>query len=54
MMGVNNTNYEISSEESNLNTLKSLGQSGKDIKIGIIDGLIERNHPLLNHINIHC
>ncbi|EPS8494237.1 S8 family serine peptidase [Yersinia enterocolitica] len=54
MMGVNNTNYEISSEESNLNTLKNLGQSGKDIKIGIIDGLIERNHPLLNHMNIHC
>lgn len=52
MTGVKNTNNEIFPNESNLNTLKNLGQSGKDIKIGIIDGLIEKNHPLLNHMNI--
>lgn len=54
MMGVNNINYEIFLEEFNFNIFKNLGQLGKDIKIGIIDGLIERNYFLLNYMNIYC
>ncbi|PQQ40037.1 peptidase S8 [Photorhabdus luminescens] len=51
-MVVDSTNHEILPGASVLDELKKIGQSGKDIKVGIIDGLIEKNHPLLRHLDI--
>ncbi|NPE55707.1 PatA/PatG family cyanobactin maturation protease [Dickeya dadantii] len=37
-----------------LSDLQQLGINGEGIKIGIIDGAIDCQHPILNHLNIEC